>query len=123
MLLTREVLNSVPVIMWAMPLSEAARQRKNERERERKAALKQAGVKVHTEDKLKQQARALGLTPEEYEELRTSPCDICGKADAPNTPYAPQGAVTGVVCKPCALALGHFKHNPERLRRALTLFN
>jgi hypothetical protein len=82
----------------------------------------------HRDSKIKESARSLGLTLDEYVELRTSPCDICGKEgseDDPNSVYQDKetGEIRGVICKPCARALGHFKHDPKRLSKALDLLS
>ncbi|MFE5621705.1 endonuclease VII domain-containing protein [Streptomyces virginiae] len=57
-------------------------------------------------------------------ELRARPCDLCsaeappeGKAHSIDHNHA-TGAVRGVLCHSCNLALGHFKDDPERLLRA-----
>jgi hypothetical protein len=65
-----------------------------------------------------------GLTDSTALELRARPCDLCS-TEPPSTGRAHSidhdhttGAVRGVLCHSCNLALGHFKDDPERLLRA-----
>ncbi|MFE9026204.1 endonuclease domain-containing protein [Streptomyces iakyrus] len=66
-----------------------------------------------------------GLVDSTALELRARPCDICG-APPPPAEEKPHpidhdhvsGRVRGVLCHSCNLALGHFKDDVERIRRA-----
>jgi hypothetical protein len=74
--------------------------------------------------------RAYGLTVEAYESLLASQegkCAICqttaikgaGKRLAIDHCHA-SGKVRGILCGNCNRGLGHFDHNPDLLRAAIT---
>lgn len=67
--------------------------------------------------------RKYGLTEEQYESLLAKQgwqCAICGGEPKSVDHDHVTGEVRGVLCRPCNTGLGHFKDDPERLRRAAT---
>ena len=67
-----------------------------------------------------------GLSPEQYLEIyqqQEGKCKICGE-ELQEDEYLcidhdkDTGEVRGLLCKKCNLGLGHFKDNPENLRKA-----
>lgn len=72
--------------------------------------------------------RLYRLTPAQVREMRAGGCAICGRPEALDRggrstlhiDHCHQtGVVRGVLCLSCNISLGHFKHDPELLRRAI----
>lgn len=74
----------------------------------------------------RQNARAYGLTPEKYAELRLQPCGICGKYEPPGKRGSGMHidhdhktkVIRGVLCSKCNRGLGSFDDDPGRLAAA-----
>lgn len=72
-------------------------------------------------------ARRYGLTPDQAAELRKDGCAICGRTDVPgrweNNLHIDHdhatGKIRGVLCHGCNVAIGHFRDDPELLRKAI----
>lgn len=72
--------------------------------------------------------RRYGLTPDEADQLRMRGCDICGRhGDAAASRWHQlsidhdhvTGAVRGVLCHGCNVAIGHFREDPDIMRAAI----
>lgn len=72
-------------------------------------------------------AAKYGVTPEEAKRLRGLPCEICNSVlqfsekdrRGMCLDHAVSGSYLGVLCHHCNAALGHLKHDPELLRKAV----
>jgi len=62
-----------------------------------------------------------GITLEDAEKLRTTPCEICGDASAPSIidHNHQTGKVRGALCNTCNQGIGLLKDSPIVLKRAL----
>lgn len=66
-----------------------------------------------------------GLTPNRYADLLMEQGNACAICAGPfgRVPYIDHdhstGAVRGLLCHNCNVALGHFRDNPEHMRRAI----
>lgn len=72
--------------------------------------------------------KAFGITPEQYDEMLAAQggvCAICGGTESGNGKRFhvdhdhTTGAIRGILCHHCNLALGHFKDDPKRLAQAI----
>ncbi|WP_458085841.1 hypothetical protein [Streptomyces malaysiensis] len=83
------------------------------------------GVSGWAERNIRAKASKLGLSAEEYRELRDRPCDVCQRPsteDAPNSPMvAPDDAVVGTWCRKCASAWGFLGKDVATLDRLRAL--
>jgi hypothetical protein len=69
----------------------------------------------------------LGVTPEQYAQMQTLPCAICG-ASADSQRYGKlhldhdhkTGKVRGMLCGKCNTAIGQFQDDPDLLLHAIT---
>jgi len=65
-----------------------------------------------------------GLTAEEYDEIKTRPCEICGGNGKMVIDHChDKGHIRGVLCSLCNTGLGMFEDNPVRLQRAIDYLN
>lgn len=75
--------------------------------------------------------RLYGITVQEYDQMlqdQGGGCAICGALDAATTRHGTArlhidhchetNRVRGLLCSPCNLAIGHFKHDSELLKKA-----
>lgn len=63
--------------------------------------------------------KMFGITLEQYDELVSKPCGICGRTENVVLDHChTTGVIRGPLCKRCNSALGQFEDNPARLRFA-----
>jgi hypothetical protein len=63
--------------------------------------------------------RTYGLTPEQYAEMTTGTCPICGKQGKLVLDHCHDtGIARGGLCAACNTGIGYFHDDPERMRRA-----
>lgn len=68
-----------------------------------------------------------GITPEELDSMLTkadNKCELCSKVFSGREPHVDHnhttGKVRGLLCNSCNTGLGHFKEDPELLRKAIS---
>lgn len=57
-----------------------------------------------------------GLSREEYDELIAGGCSVCGSHERLHVDHShTTGAVRGILCSPCNVALGYLCDDPKRI--------
>jgi hypothetical protein len=105
------------------PCRAAQERARYQRDRDRILAAKRENPSYREKARWRQIRRKRGATREQYEAMyaeQAGCCDICGEAhDVLHVDHDHRtGAVRGLLCSRCNLALGHFRDDPARLRSA-----
>lgn len=69
--------------------------------------------------RLRQDARVYGISVEEVERLRQTPCEVCGSPGEAIDHDHTSGRLRGSLCQMCNRGLGHFGDDVDRLRAAI----
>lgn len=67
----------------------------------------------------KRRAKAFGLTVDEYNEIMSRDCEICGGSSEHLDHCHTTGIVRGALCRKCNLGIGQFGDDPDILRAAI----